>query len=418
MSFLAERLKIMEFNKLTSARKDRCQIIISVSEHLITVRQAADMLNMSERHIRRLIKKYRDAKTIVSVMPRRKISVPWNKSKNEIEQEVVRLKKENPLRSNIRLSEIISGKKEKFEQSVTHATVKNILIRHDCYERKLIRRRVYKKMEIDSFGEMFQMDTCEGAWLAGYRRVYLICVLDAYSRYIVGWQWADADSVWNNIAVLRAVFERFGRFKMLYTDNASFFKTIRYDQSIYQNHKLNNDEYETAVQRMMRELGILMVCHKPRQPQGKGRIERFFRTMQERFIREHTAKTLEELNQQFKKWVSWYNNYHVVRTIGCKPKNRLKPSAAEPVNLTKEDLDKIFSYQYTRKVDKYNGFSFEGRQYIIGKENCKASGGHLVAREINIYAAPETITAYYRDTLIQKFERVKGEQANPNKFIK
>ena len=272
-------------------------------------------------------------------------------------------------------------------------------------------------MGVDSFGEMFQMDTCEGAWLKGYRRIYLICVLDAYSRYIVGWKWTDSDSAWNNISVLRAVFERFGRFKMLYTDNASFFKTIRYGQSIYQNHK-PDDEYETAIQRMMRELGILMVCHKPRQPQGKGRIERFFRTMQERFIREHTAKTLDELNQQFKKWISWYNNSHVIRTTGAKPKNRIKPSVVEPVNHSKEDLDKIFSFQYTRKVDKYNGFSFKGRQYIIGKENCKVSGGHLVAREINIYIALETITAYYHNMLIQKFERINGEQTNPNQFIK
>lgn len=93
MSFLAERLKIMEFNKLTSVGKDRCQIIISVSGGLITAKQAAGMLSVSERHIRRLIKKYRDAKTIISVIPRRRTDTPWNKSEKEIEQEVVRLKK-------------------------------------------------------------------------------------------------------------------------------------------------------------------------------------------------------------------------------------------------------------------------------------------------------------------------------------
>jgi len=403
----------MTINKLISADKDRCRIILSIAEGLITIREAAAELKLSKRHLRRLLSKYKKTKSIVSLIPNRRTGKPWNGSSETIEKEIVRLKKENPLRSNIRIAEMIQ---EKFNKSISHTTVKNILLKNDCYERKAIRRRMYKKVQIDSFGEMFQMDTCEGAWLKGYRRVYLICVMDAYSRYAVGWKWTDSDSVWNNISVLRAVFERFGHFKLLYTDNASFFKTIRHDQSIYQRHK-PNDEYETAIQRMMRDLGILMVCHQPRRPEGKGRIERFFRTMQERFIREHTAKTLEELNQQFRKWVSWYNNHHVIRTIGCKPKNRLKPSVVEPVSLKREDLDKIFSYQYTRKVDKYNGFSFEGRQYLIDKKNCKVSGGHLVAREINIYVAPETITVYYHNALIQKFKRIQGEQTNLDQFI-
>ena len=405
--------KNMTFNKLFSSDKDRCRVILSVLEGLITTAEAAGELSLTKRHVRRLISKYNKTKCITSIIPKRRTSKPWNRFNETIEKEIVRLKKENPLRSNIRISEMAQ---EKFGESITHTTIKNILLRYGCYKRKPIRCRMYKKVQMDSFGEMFQMDTCEGAWLKGYRRVYLICVMDAYSRYIVGWQWADSDSAWNNICSLRQIVEKYGKFRLLYTDNASFFKTIRHDNSIYQKHKLD-DEYETTIQRMMRELGILMICHKPRRPESKGRIERFFRTMQERFIREHTAKTLDELNQQFKKWVSWYNNYHVVRTIGCKPKNRLKPSVAEPVNLTQEDLNKIFSYQYTRKVDKYNSFSFEGRQYLIDKKNCKAGGGHLVARTVNLYVTPETITVYYHDHLIQKFELIPGEQTSIDQFI-
>lgn len=403
----------MTINKFTSAGKDRCRIILSVTEGLITAEEAAKELNLSKRHLRRLINKYRQTKNLTSVIPKRRTGKPWNGLGEEIEREIVYLKKENPLRSNIYISELVS---DKFERKISYSAVRKILLRHDCYERKPIRRRMYKKVQVGSFGEMFQMDTCEGAWLKGYRRVYLICVMDAYSRYIVGWQWAASDSAWNNICTLRQIVEKYGKFRLLYTDNASFFKTIRHDNSIYQKHK-PDDEYETIIQRIMRELGILMICHKPGRPEGKGRIERFFRTMQERFIREHTARTLDELNQQFKKWVSWYNNYHVIRTIGCKPKNRLKPSVAEPVNLSRENLNKIFSYQYTRKVDKYNSFSFEGRQYLIDKKNCRAGGGHLVARTINVYVMPETITVYYHDHLIQKFERTPGEQTNINQFI-
>ena len=161
-----------------------------------------------------------------------------------------------------------------------------------------------------------------------------------------------------------------------------------------------------------------MIPHKPRQPQSKGRIERFFRTMQERFIREHTAINLDELNQQFKKWLSWYNNDHVIRTTGCKPRNRLQPSVCKPVSLNREELNKVFSYHYTRKVDKFNAISFENHQYVIDKENCKNNRGCLVAYKVQLYVTPDTIKVYHDDKFIQEFERIKGKQTSLNQLIK
>jgi putative transposase len=416
MSFLAAKLKgkTMKLNELIPVNNDRCHTILSAVDGLITVKQAASTLQLSERHLRRLISQYKHTNNVLSLIPKGRINKPWNKLDERIEQKIVHLKQENPLRSNQYIAELIQ---EKFSRLITDVSVKNILLRNDCYERRPIKRRVYKKVCVGSFGEMFQMDTCEGAWLKGYRRVNLICIMDAYSRYIVGWKWSAADGVWDNIAVLRAVIEKYGRFRLLYTDNASFFKVIRHDRSIHQKHK-PDDEYETAIQRMTKDLGILMVCHKPRRPEGKGRIERFFRTMQGRFIREHTARNLEELNRQFKKWVSWYNNQHVIRTIGVRPKDRLQPSVIEPVPVSGEEFNKIFSYQYTRKVDKFNSFSFQGRQYLIDKKNCKVSGGHLVARTISLFVNPETITVYHHNSLIQRFERIAGEQTKLDQFIK
>ena len=73
----------------------------------------------------------------------------------------------------------------------------------------------------------------------------------------------------------------------------------------------------------MRELSIPFFSHKPYEPQGKGKIERLFRFIQERFIPEHTAKTLDELNFEFAGWVKWYNENHRVRTTGKIPKERV-----------------------------------------------------------------------------------------------
>jgi len=385
-----------------------CQIISLLGRGFFTAQQAARELKLSERHIRRLLAKFRQGKKKFSALIPRSRPPAWNGLSERMVNKIICLKKERLSRSNQHIAEMVE---EKFGKKISSEAVRSILIRNDCYQKTKRERRIFQKLEekITSFGQMLQMDTLEGCWLKGYRRTYLIAIMDAFSRYILGWKWVDSDNTWNNILVLGSVIVKHGVPGMLYTDNASFFKTIRHNQSVYQKHR-PDDEYETTIQRIMLDLGSILVNHKPYQPQGKGRIERFFRFIQDRFISEHTASNLKELNEQFRSWVRWYNAKHVIRTIGCVPKDRLKPSSFKPVA---EDLnlDTIFSYQYTRKVDKYNSFSFERFQYIIDKESCKKVPGKcLVAYTIHLYVAPDIITVYWHDMFIQRFRRRYKDQ--------
>ncbi len=360
-------------------------------------------LNISVRHARRLLSKFKLNKKRLSALAPKSRPLAWNGMTQEVIKEIIRLKKENAKRSNQHIAELAENK---FLRKISYQTVRSILIKNDCYEKTKTKRRVFKNLEekITRSGQMIQFDVCEGAWVKGYRRVYLIAFMDAYSRYIVGWNWVDSDNAWNNICVLHSVALKYGVPELFYTDNASFYKTIRHNQSIYQEHK-SEDEYETTIQRIIIDLGSVMVNHKPYEPQGKGRIERFFRFMQDRFIEEHTAKNLEELNKQFKKWVNWYNTKHIIRTIECVPKDRFNHEKFKPVP---EDLvfEKVFSYQYTRKVDKYNSFSFEGSNYTINPDNCKHFNGCLVACKIQLYAMSEIIVAYHQNIRIQEFKRL------------
>ena len=156
-----------------------------------------------------------------------------------------------------------------------------------------------------------------------------------------------------------------------------------------------------------------MVNHKPYEPQGKGRIERFFRFMQDRFITEHTAQNLTELNRQFKIWVKWYNSQHFIRTIGCAPKDRLNPKGFKPVPKDL-NLEKVFSYHFTRQVDKYNSFSFEGNDYQIDPEKCRHFNGCLAACQIQLYVSQHTILAYHQNIKIQEFKRALSRKSNFN----
>ena len=158
---------------------------------LLPAGQATKELRVSKRHLRRLLRKFRKlGKNFRTLMGKPRTA--QNRIPEHIVQAVLAFKRENPSRSNQHIAELIELA---CEETISPHTVRNILIRHDCYEPVERERRVYAKLEdrIVQSGQMLQMDTCEGSWLSGYRRVNLIAIMDAYSRFIVAWRWAEAD---------------------------------------------------------------------------------------------------------------------------------------------------------------------------------------------------------------------------------
>lgn len=223
----------------------RYEIIKLLDKGFCTAMDACWELNLSIRQVRRLLAKFRNNQKKMSALMPGTRPPAWNGKTDEIVKEIISLKKENPRRSNQYIAELIQ---DEFLVKTSYSTVRNILIKNDCYQKTKRERRTFQKLEgkITYSGQMVQFDVCEGAWLKGYRRVYLIAFMDAYSRYIVGWKWVDTDSAWNNILVLRSAVLKYDVPGVFYTDNASFYKVIRHDKSIYQKHR-EEDQYQTTI---------------------------------------------------------------------------------------------------------------------------------------------------------------------------
>jgi hypothetical protein len=191
------------------------------------------------------------------------------------------------------------------------------------------------------------------------------------------------------------VIQDYGCFRVLYTDNASFFKVIRHGKSAYQTHR--QSEYESEITKACRQVGIIHITHKPYQPQGKGKIERLFRFIQERVVSQFARQRitdLEQANLKLWEWVDWYHVHHVNRTTTVTPKKRFDPAGFTPLPRA-VDLDDIFCFQHTRTVDKCNSFSFEGQGYCIPKDRC------LVACTVTLHVHPDRrIRVWHKNTFI------------------
>ena len=148
-----------------------------------------------------------------------------------------------------------------------------------------------------------------------------------------------------------------GKPHSIYMDKFSTYKMP--ERWVIQNHDL-----KTQFQRAMSELGIEPIfAHSP---QAKGRVERLFRTLQDRLIKElrlHTISTMEEGNRFLKEvFIPQFNKQFSVEPA-------LSTNAHRPLTAKEEqNLDSILSRQYERTIQNDFALSFNNMWYQLTKE--------------------------------------------------
>lgn len=337
----------------------------------MSVSYIAGELRKSTQHTRRLLKSLNEP-------PKKRFA--WNKIDAEVKQFVIETKRGNTVYNCQWISEIVN---EKFDQKISQPSVWRILNKENLLNCPAPQRKVRSRFEAEKSGDLIQMDTTWGYWLNG-KKLCLILLLDDYSRYILHAKFTLHDSADANMNMIRETVEKYGVFKLLYTDNASFFKAIRHGNSNYQYHR--QQEYESNITKACRGAGIIHITHKPYEPQGKGKIERLFRFIQERLINDQIVDeseiSLETAQEKLECWVKWYNQKHVNRTTGKTPKERFDPNGFTPLPVEK-CLDDIFCIKDTRVVDKCNEFSYQGQIYIIPKDR------NMTGFRVHLHVLPE-----------------------------
>lgn len=301
----------------------------------------------------------------------------WNRLDETVRQDIIALKQEQPRLNCQWISEIIS---ERHERIISQSSVWRILHAAGLLDPVRSTPIVRTRFEAKQSGDLVQLDTSWGYWLNN-ERLNLILLLDDYSRYILAAEFFWEDGAYPNMCMIRDVLQDYGLFRILYTDNASFFRYVSHQRSIHRN--FTQATYESEITRACRSVGITHMTHRPYQPQGKGKIERLFRFIQERLISQLEAgMDLEQANLKLWEWVDWYHDKHVNRTTGMTPKKRFDPAGFTPLS-GKTNLDDIFCFKDTRKVDKCNQFSYDGHIYTIPKADC------LVACTVDLHIHPD-----------------------------
>ena len=223
-----------------------------------------------------------------------------------------------------------------------------------------------------AFGELVQWDTSEHDWLEGRGPVrYLVRLIDDATSWSWG-RFVERDATPQNMGVLWEYLEKNGRMVDVYTDRDSMFTVTP--------HTGDSDEQRVAADRLtqlgrsLRELGIgWMAAYSP---QAKGRIERSFLTAQDRLVKQlRLAKVtnLEAANVFLEKvyWPEW--NERFARPVAAfpNPHRQLTPEL---------DLAAILCHVEQRVIANDYTFSFNGQRYQIARSHAQAGMRHQPLR--------------------------------------
>ncbi len=183
--------------------------------------------------------------------------------------------------------------------------------------------------------------------------VYLIACIDDHSRFILSSNWYLRQTKQNVFFVWYAAMRHWGVPDAMLQDRGSQYKArTRIGQADYQ--------YYAQL------LGIKLIWAK--RAQTKGKIERFFRFVQQDFVREHlNIKSLVELNQAWSNWVVWYNFHHQSTARGLNDQTPAQVYHPSRRKVAKQEIDHLLIIEERRKVSRENTISLYGRSYRIPK---------------------------------------------------
>ena len=209
-------------------------------------------------------------------------------------------------------------------------------------------------------GMLLHIDGSRHQWFQDERWYDLIVILDDATSEIYYGQLVEEESTATVMAGLREVIQRKGVFCALYSDRGSHFWLTPKVGGKVDAHRL------TQVGRALHELGVQMI--PAYSPQARGRSERNFGTWQGRLpqeLRLHQIASLEAANVFLREhYIAEFNRRFQVAAAQ-------RGSAFLPCR--RRDLNLIFALQFERTVNRDNTVSFQNLSLQIERVRWRAS---------------------------------------------
>ena len=133
------------------------------------------------------------------------------------------------------------------------------------------------------------------------RKLYLVCVLDDYSRLA----WAE---VTEDVTALTVMFATLKCMNILHDQYKIKFEEVITDNGPEFGQRNSKSKMGHPFERMLLELGIKHCYTQPYRPQTNGKVERFWRTIKEDLITETDFDSFDEFKDEVLQYMVYYNH--------------------------------------------------------------------------------------------------------------
>lgn len=362
------------------------EVMLRAMAKRITWWQAAEIIGISCRQMRRWLRRYEEH-GYEGLRDRRRGRVSEKRVALKQVEEVLRLYQEQYFDFNVRHFHEKLQAEHGIKLSYTWV---KLALQGAGLVKKGRKRGVHRKRRPRRSlpGMLLHIDASQHQWFCDHRWYDLVVIMDDATSEVYYAQLVEEESTRTVMAGLRSVIAQQGLFCALYSDRAShFFLTPNAGGAV-------NHDRLTQVGRALKELGIQLI--PAYSPQARGRSERGFGTWQGRLpqeLRLHGITTLEDANRFLRQqYIAEFNRHFTVTA---------SERGTAFVPLRRKDLDLVFSLQYERVVARDNTVSFANRVWQLERSKLRAT---LAGCRVTIHEhLDETISITFGPHLVGRF---------------
>jgi transposase len=316
----------------------RLEVMQRLKDKRLTQKEAAQLLGVSIRQVKRLWRAYQE-KGPPGLVSARRGKPSNNRLDGGLVQEVLDLIKARyadfgPTLAHEKLTEV-------HKLPISRESVRQIMIAEQIWKPKRAKQPAVHQMRERRacFGELVQIDGSEHAWFEGRgpKCTLLVFIDDATGQLMELW-FVHRETFFGYCEATRHYLERYGKPVAFYSDKHSIFR-------VNQASPLGTTRGLSQFGRAMQELDIQILCANT--PQAKGRIERVNQTLQDRLVKELRLRSISDMETANAFLPEFQEDFN--RRFAVLP--RSGHNAHRPL-LKAEKLEVILTHQETRTLSK------------------------------------------------------------------
>lgn len=325
----------------------REEVLLAFLNGEISKQQAANILGCTTRTIEHYRRAYR--KNGKEGLRDHRHS-NWRKLSDDDRMQIITWKERDRWRSarNIR---------DKLTLPVHKTTVWRVLWAQGLVRENVARVKPIQRFEAAYPNELWQTDIMGKIAFPKMGDLYLIAAIDDHSRFVLAGRWFRTQGKMNVFQIWYESLARWGLPEKMLQDEGSQYKArTRFGTADYQWYAKN--------------LGVDLLWAK--RAQTKGKIERFWRFVQDDFVREvWDAGTVDEINGTWSLWLARYNYRFTGDSVHGETKaSKYKPSQRR---ISRVELETLLVVEERRRVSRESTISLYGKRYLVpsGYINCR-----------------------------------------------